>query len=109
MVNNRGVVNLVIPSQTKQEARASQSFCLVSGGKLPRSHLEIFLFSSTGLSKLASVPAGGAVMASAAAAGGGGASAAGEAPAGQNHHLSLDNHCVCVLVKLYSDYPLHYV
>ncbi|XP_063071249.1 60S acidic ribosomal protein P2 [Engraulis encrasicolus] len=36
-----------------------------------------------GLSKLASVPAGGAVMASAAAAGGGGASAAGEAPAAE--------------------------
>ncbi|PWS23035.1 50S ribosomal protein P1 [Enterococcus faecium] len=38
---------------------------------------------NAGLSKLASVPAGGAVMASAAAAGGGGASAAGEAPAAE--------------------------
>ncbi|KAL2091057.1 hypothetical protein ACEWY4_013320 [Coilia grayii] len=38
---------------------------------------------NSGLSKLTSVPAGGAVMTSAAAAGGGGASAAGEAPAAE--------------------------
>lgn len=45
----------------------------------------------SGLSKLTSVPAGGAVVATAAAAasGGGGASAAGETPAGQNHHVYL--------------------
>ncbi|XP_072539236.1 60S acidic ribosomal protein P2 [Salminus brasiliensis] len=38
---------------------------------------------NAGLSKLASVPAGGAVAVSAAAAGGGGAPAAGEAPAAE--------------------------
>lgn len=40
------------------------------------------LYVSTGLSKLASVPTGGAVAVSAAAAGGAGAAPAGEAPAG---------------------------
>lgn len=39
-------------------------------------------YFATGLSKLASVPAGGAVVVSAAAAGGGGAAPAAEAPAG---------------------------
>lgn len=56
---------------------------------------DLILVSScfSGLSKLTSVPAGGAVVATAAAAaaasGGGGASAAGETPAGQNHHVYL--------------------
>lgn len=47
-------------------------------------HLFFFYLDiSTGLSKLTSVPAGGAVAVSAAAAtGGGGAAPAGEAPAG---------------------------
>lgn len=49
-------------------------------GFLHKSHF-VFYFA-TGLSKLASVPAGGAVAVSAAAAGGGGAAPAGEAPAG---------------------------
>lgn len=44
--------------------------------------LLFYFYFSTGLSKLASVPAGGAVAVSAAAAGGGGAAPAGEAPAG---------------------------
>lgn len=73
---------------------------------MPCSHLSFLgFFFPPGLSKLASVPAGGAVMASAAAAGGGGASAAGEAPAGQNqhYHLSVDNHCVCVLAQITYD------
>lgn len=46
--------------------------------------LLLYLYFFTGLSKLTSVPAGGAVAVSAAAAtGGGGAAPAGEAPAGE--------------------------